>query len=200
MLPVETLIMMRHAESVFNERGVLNGDATRPGGLTARGRKQAARAADQLARTAIELCVTTNFERSIETADIVLARRDVPRLVVEQLNDPRAGDFELRPYADLDEWQKTNGPEAPLPGTGLTLRESLEDVHQGIASVAARPEATVLLVIHGLAIAWLLKSVGHAVLPDQAVPVFIDGADVAAMIDATALDVLRFWPDVCDDG
>jgi broad specificity phosphatase PhoE len=191
---------MRHAESVFNERGVLNGDPSVPGGLTARGREQAARAADQLADTAIELCVTMNFEPSIETADIVLARRGVPRLVVEQVNAPPTGDFELRPYAELDEWQKTNGPEAPLPGTGRTLRECLEDVRQCIASVAARPETTVLVVIHGLAIAWLLKSVRHPVLPDQAVPVFIDGADVAAMIDATAPDVLRFWSDVRDGG
>lgn len=30
-------------------------------------------------------------------------------------------------------------------------------------------------------------------LPGQAIPVFIDGTAVRALIDATADDVLRFW-------
>ena len=107
---MDTLIVIRHAESVFNERGILNDDPTIPGGLTQRGRQQAARARDQLATRQVNLCVTTNFERSIETADILLASREVPRLVVEQLNDPPNGDFELRLYAELEAWQAANGP------------------------------------------------------------------------------------------
>ena len=69
--PMDTLIVMRHAESEFNERGILNGDPTIPGGLTQRGREQAGRAREQLATRQVDLCITTNFERSIETADIV---------------------------------------------------------------------------------------------------------------------------------
>jgi broad specificity phosphatase PhoE len=40
---VQRLILVRHAESVFNVRGVLNGDPSVPGGLTQRGREQARR-------------------------------------------------------------------------------------------------------------------------------------------------------------
>jgi broad specificity phosphatase PhoE len=190
---LDTLIVMRHAESVFNERGILNGDPTVPGGLTQRGREQASRARDQLATRPVDLCIPTNFERSIETADIVLAGRVVPRLVVDQLNDPPNGAFELRPYAELEAWQAANGPEARLPGTGRTLRECVKVIRQGVAIVASRPEASVLAVIHGLAISWLLKSVGHDLPAGQAIPVVIDGTVVRAMIDATADDVLRFW-------
>lgn len=157
---METLIAMRHAESVFNERGVLNGDPRIPGGLTDRGREQAGRARDLLARTPVDVCVTTNFQRSIETADIVLAGREVPRLVVELLSDPPNGDFELRPYAELEAWQAANSPEARL-GTGRTLRECFDTIRQGVILVASRPEASVLAVIHGLAISWLLKSVAQ---------------------------------------
>ena len=38
---MERLILARHAESVFNVRGVLNGDPSVPGGLTDQGRAQA---------------------------------------------------------------------------------------------------------------------------------------------------------------
>jgi broad specificity phosphatase PhoE len=190
---VETLIAMRHGESVFNERGVLNGDPAILGGLTDRGREQAGRARDLLASTPIDLCVMTNFQRSIETADIILAGRDVPRLVVELLNDPPAGDFELRPYGEMEAWLAANGPEAPLPGTGRTIRECFETIRRGVILVASRPQASILAVIHGLAISWLLKSVGHGVLAEQAVPVFIAADDLDAMIDSTGDDVLRLW-------
>ena len=190
---METLIAMRHAESVFNERGVLNGDPTIPGGITDRGREQAGRARDQLASTPVDLCVTTNFQRSIETADIVLAGRDISRLVVELLSDPPNGDFELRPYGELEAWRAANGLEAPLPGTERTLRECFETIRQGFIVVASRPEASVLAVIHGLAISWLLGSVGRSVPAEQAVPVFIAGDDLDAMIGATGDDVLRLW-------
>jgi broad specificity phosphatase PhoE len=190
---VKTLLVMRHAESVFNERGVLNGDPAIPGGLTARGREQAREASDRLARTPVDLCMTTNFQRSIETADIVLAGRNVPRIVVEALSDPRNGDFELRRYDELDAWQAANGPDARLPGTGRTLRECFEVTHAALASVAVRPEASILAVIHGLVVSWLLSSLGHRTLPDQAVPVFVGRTDLEAMLCATVEDVLHFW-------
>jgi broad specificity phosphatase PhoE len=193
---VKTLILMRHAESMFNERGVLNGDPSVPGGLTERGRRQATRAGVRLSDTQVDLCVTTNFQRSIETADTVLAGREVSRLVLEQLNDPPNGDFELRPYDELDEWQRINGPDAPLPGTGRTLRACFEDIRAGVALLAARPEPSVLAVIHGLALAWTLRSLRHVGLPDQAVPVFVHASDVEAMLDATAANVLSFWDGV----
>lgn len=40
---MERLVLARHAESVFNVRGVLNGDPSIPGGLTENGREQARR-------------------------------------------------------------------------------------------------------------------------------------------------------------
>ena len=65
--------MARHAESVFNVRGVLNGDPAVPGGLTDNGREQARWLGERLKNERIDLCVTTEFERTRETADIALA-------------------------------------------------------------------------------------------------------------------------------
>ena len=92
---MEKLILARHAESVFNVRGVLNGNPRNAGGLSARGVAQAELLSDLLAEVDIDLCVTTDFDRTRETADIVLRDRDVPRLIVPELNDPPCGRFEL---------------------------------------------------------------------------------------------------------
>lgn len=188
---MEPLIAMRHAESVFNERGVLNGDPTIPGGLTDRGKEQAMRARHLLASTPVDLCITTNFQRTIETADIVLAGRNVPRLVVAQLSDPPSGDFELRPYSELDAWRAANGHEALLAGNDRTLREHFQAAREGVRLVASCPETSILAVIHGLVLEWLLKSVGRSAHAEQAVPVFIAADDLGAMSEATTDDVRR---------
>ncbi len=74
---MDRLILARHAESVFNVRGVLNGDPSIPGGLTDNGREQARLLGERSRSERIDLCVTTEFDRTRETADVALAGRDV---------------------------------------------------------------------------------------------------------------------------
>ena len=113
---MEHLILARHAESVFNVRGVLNGDPSVPGSLTERGREQARALGESIADDPIDLCVTTAFERTRQTADIALQGREIPRVVIPELDDPPGGDFELRPYTELAAWLRAHGRDAPLPG------------------------------------------------------------------------------------
>jgi broad specificity phosphatase PhoE len=152
---VERLILARHAESVFNVRGVLNGDAWVPGGLTERGRAQARRLGRMLADEPIDLCVTTAFERTRETADLAFAGRTIPRLVEPKLDDPPNGDFELRPASDLTEWRRRYGPDAPIPGTGRPEREHILAMLPGAALLLSRPEATVVAILHGWFVSWI---------------------------------------------
>lgn len=100
---MQRLILIRHAESVFNVAGILNGDPSIPGGLSERGRDQARRLGRLLADQPIDLCVTTGFERTRETADLAFEGRAIPRLVVDAIDDPPNGDFELRPAEELAE-------------------------------------------------------------------------------------------------
>src|SRR5712691_10162500 len=91
---MDYLILARHAESEASARGIVNGDPSRPVGLSARGREEAARLWQLLARERIDLCVVTEFPRTVETAEIAVAGRDVPRLVLADLGDPPFGQFE----------------------------------------------------------------------------------------------------------
>jgi broad specificity phosphatase PhoE len=190
---LETLILMRHAESVFNARGVLNADPTTPGGLTERGRAQADAARQRLANTRIDLCVTTDFQRALETADIAVRGRGIRRLVMPVLNDPSNGKFELRPAHELEEWQRANGPDVPLPGTGRTLRSCFQDTHAAVDKLVMRTDGTVLAILHGLTVGWILRSSGFRSLPDQAQPAVLSVRRIQRFLADTEDDVLRFW-------
>jgi broad specificity phosphatase PhoE len=186
---VERLLLCRHAESVFNEQGVLNGDPSVAGGLTAKGQDQARRLGEELRDRKIDLCVTTGFERTIRTADIALAGRDVPRVVMPALDDPANGIFELRPGEELRAWRAANGPDVVIPGTGSTEREAVERMRAGFFELVARPEATILAVLHGWFVSWVLSSAGLDGTSEQAVAYELTVGRVADALRATAEDV-----------
>jgi broad specificity phosphatase PhoE len=170
---------------------VLNGNPSIPGGLTPRGEDQARRLGDALRDRPIDLCVTTAFERTIRTADIALAGRGVPRLVMSELDDPPNGIFEFRPYDELRAWRAENGPDVAIPGTEVTEREALERMRAGFFELVARPEGTILAVLHGWFVTWALVSAGVEAtdLSGQAVPHELTVGKVADALRATTEDV-----------
>ena len=190
---MERLILARHAESVFNVRGLLNGDPSIPGGLTDEGRAQARRLGERLETEPIDLCVTTEFERTRETADIALPGRDVPRLVVPELNDPPNGDLELRPYAELLRWREANGPDVPVPGLDRTERDYFEDVARGFRLLIERPEPNVFAVLHGYVVAWITNCAGAPARARHAEESVLTAPELLAALDAAADDVFRSW-------
>ena len=190
---MERLILARHAQSVFNVRGVLNGDPSIPGGLTEEGREQARRLGEHLAEERIDLCVTTEFERTRETADIVLAGRDVSRLVMPELNDPPNGELELRPYDELARWRERNGPDVPVPGLQQTERDYFRIVASGFRNLAERPEPTLLAILHGYVVGWITSSAGAPAPGRHAEASTLTRIQLETGLDDVAEDVFRHW-------
>ena len=153
---MEHAILARHGESVFSARGLVNGDAAVAGPLTEDGVEEARRLGEAIAADEIELCVTSEFERVRQTADVALAGRDVPRLVVPELNDPRYGSFEGGPLADYRAWAHEHPSGEAPPGGGESRRAIVERYARGFRVVVERPEDTVLVVAHSLPIAYVL--------------------------------------------
>jgi broad specificity phosphatase PhoE len=155
---MERALLTRHAESEFSVRGLTNGDPGVACGLTAEGRLQAQRLGELLAAVPIDLCVTTAFERTQETAGIALAGRDVPRRVLPGLNDIRFGQFEGGPLRDYRAWAHTHGPTDEVPGGGESRVETVRRYVQSYQTILERPEPSILVVAHGLTVRYALDA------------------------------------------
>ena len=155
---MERAILVRHGESDFSARELVNGEIGVACPLTPRGVEQARTLAADLADEEIDLCVTSALERARETAAIALAGRPVPQLVFPELNDPRYGRFEGGPLADYLRWAHAHG-SADEPGEGGESRAAIARRYSaGFRKVLERPERTVLVVTHSLPISYALMA------------------------------------------
>ena len=155
---MDEVILARHGESELSVVGTVNGDPAITCALTATGAEQARRLAEQLRDVPIDLCVTSEFERARQTADIALAGRGVPRLVVPEFNDVRFGEFEGGTLVAYREWASANDPTVEAPGGGESRSGTVSRYVSGYRQVLARPEPAVLVVAHGLPIRYVLNA------------------------------------------
>lgn len=189
-------ILARHAESELSVVGRTNGDPSVAVALTPSGREQARRLGRALANERIDLCATSEFERARETADLALEGRDVPRLVLPELNDIRFGRFEGGLLADYRAWARTHGPEDPSPGGGDSRLATVGRYVRGFRAILGRPEDTVLVVAHSLPVRYVLNAatgsppVSAIERVPYAEPFALDSTELEA-----ALERLAAWVD-----
>jgi broad specificity phosphatase PhoE len=153
---MDRALFVRHGESEFSVRALVNGDPGVACSLTDVGRQQARQLGERLAGEPVGLCIVTEFPRTVETADLILGDRRVPRLVVPDLNDPYYGAFEGGSLSEYRKWAATHGPEDAPPGGGESRLDIARRYLDGYRVVLARPESTVLVVCHSLPIAFAL--------------------------------------------
>jgi broad specificity phosphatase PhoE len=155
---MDRLVLARHGESERSVGGLTNGDPTVRVALTEVGREEARHLGRELADEPIDLCVTSEFERVQETADLALEGRDVARLVLADLNDIRFGEFEGRPLTDYRAWAHAHGPLDVCPG-GESRAETVGRYVRAYRTILERPEETILVVAHGLPVRYVLDAV-----------------------------------------
>ena len=153
---MERAILVRHAESEFGVRNLVNGDPAVDNRLTEAGRDQAAALGVLVRDDPVDLCVVTEFGRTQETADIALAGRNVPRLVVHELNDIGFGGFEGRSFDEYVRWAHSHGPLEDCPGGGESRVDAARRFVAGYRRLLERPETHLLAVAHGLPIRYVL--------------------------------------------
>jgi 2,3-bisphosphoglycerate-dependent phosphoglycerate mutase len=164
---METAIFARHGESTASAAGIVNGDPSVDVRLTEAGRVEARALGRDLAGTPVDLCVTTEFERTAETADLALEDRrpPVPRLVVAELNDITLGNFEGETIEEYRAWLQANGPMARIPGGGESRAEVVARYARGLKRLVERPEPVILAVVHALTVAYAQAGAARAPLP-----------------------------------
>ena len=157
---MERAILTRHAQSERNASGTIGGDPP----LSEEGRVQARALAERL--PPVELAVTSGLRRAVETAG--LAAPAAPALVLAELGEIRFGQFEggaIEPYLA---WAWSAGPEEPCPGGGESRAEAVRRYVRGGRAVLERPEATILVVAHGLVVRYVLEALDGRDPPQRA--------------------------------
>jgi broad specificity phosphatase PhoE len=157
---MERALLVRHGESVFSARGLATGQVDAYCPLSERGEAQARALAKDIAGEDIGLCVTSELERTRQTADIALADRPVPRIVLSELNDPLYGSYEGGPLDAYLAWAFANDSAAEPPGGGERRQTLVARYASGFRSILERPERNALVVAHSLPIAYVLMALG----------------------------------------
>jgi probable phosphoglycerate mutase len=152
---VREIVLARHGESEYSLKELVNGDPGVACPLTPAGREQARALGAALGD--VDLVAVTEFERVRETADLALGDREVPRLVVPQLNDPRYGEFEGGALDAYREWVWGRGP-LDAPAGGEHRGEIAARYAAGFRALLERPEERILLVAHSLPIRYVLDA------------------------------------------
>jgi broad specificity phosphatase PhoE len=147
---MERAILVRHAESERNAAGTIGGDPE----LSPVGREQARRLAERLPK--VDLAVTSGLRRAVETA--ALAAPGAPRLDLRELGEIDFGSYEGGTIEPYREWAWSAGPEEPCPGGGESRAAAVRRYVRGWRTVLGRPEATVLVVAHGLTVRYVLDA------------------------------------------
>jgi probable phosphoglycerate mutase len=193
--------LARHGESERSRLGLTNGDPRVPVPLTEEGRDQARRLGEQLRDEPIDLCVTSEFLRTQETAELALAGRAVPRLVLPDLDDIRFGDYEGLPLVDYRKWAHAHGPEDVVPGGDESRAETVARYVRAFRTILARPEHDALVVAHGLPIRYVLEAIegrnpaAKIEYVPYAEPFRLDAATLAEAVDRLDAWVGRpVWP------
>jgi broad specificity phosphatase PhoE len=182
---VEAVVLARHALAASNHFRTASSAA--PGeGLTEAGREQARRLAKDLARQPFDLGVATELRRTQETLELVLEGRDVPRVVVPELNEIHFGSFDDGPLDAYRVWAGAEPPTLQAPGGGESRAQAAARFARGLHVLLARPERRLLVIGHALAIRYVLDA-SRGLVPaplmapiDHVAPHRLSAADVAA--------------------
>jgi probable phosphoglycerate mutase len=179
-------MLARHGESLLNVEGVVNADPARDRGLSPRGEDEARELGRQIAALEIELVVTSRFPRAEQTAAIALASRDVPHVVVSDLDDVRVGELEGRTIPEYRAWKRGRPRNEPFPG-GESLDAAAARYAAAYRSLLDRPEQSLLVVCHEIPVRYAVNAAAgsdslDAPLHDvpNAVPYLFGEAQLAA--------------------
>jgi broad specificity phosphatase PhoE len=154
---VELYVLARHGESTLNFENRINGDPGVPVALTEKGRGEARLLGEQLAHVRVDLCVHTRFARTLETAEIALAGREVPLELEPLLDDIDVGELEGNTIEDYRAWKRVHHRSDPFPG-GESLDEAARRYAQAFRKLLKREETSILVVTHEIPVRYALNA------------------------------------------
>jgi len=149
-----TLWFVRHGESTWNASGLVQGQAE-GSILTAKGRREAARAAEQLGSLRASAICTSDLERAHETAEIIGHALRLPLRYERSLRERNFGTAQGHPLSELHPaFSGMEGGRVVDADARPPEGESLREMYQRVATFmdvaeATAAEGSVVVVTHG---------------------------------------------------
>jgi probable phosphoglycerate mutase len=187
------LLLVRHGHARSNLSDCVS--STPPGeGLSETGVEESLALREALAYEPIELGVATRLARTMETLDLALGDRDIPRLVLPGLDEIGFGSFEGGPLEEYRTWAWANEPDAPCPGGGESRSDAAERIAGGLDALLARPEEVVVAVTHALPMRYVLDA-SDGTFPAARITPVPHATPFPLDVDAVerAAETLRVW-------
>jgi len=156
--------IMRHAESEKNVLGIYDDELNRYG-LTAKGQKQARKAAQDL-KNKIDLIVTSPIRRAKETAEIISKELGVDLSIAEELTEVDSGSWDGKKEEEVKEIRKKDAGISEETSYTMSRGETGESWKQieerGYVFVSKtikeNPNKRVLFVTHGGVLIYVLRA------------------------------------------
>ncbi|MBI3480611.1 MAG: histidine phosphatase family protein [Nitrosomonadales bacterium] len=141
------IVLVRHGESEGNVKNEINDNPGRIVNLTARGREQAAAAAERLRAIRFTHAYVSEFPRAQQTARILLRHHELELNIDARLNERRSGMDGL--HVDLFNDYVRADYLRIKPPQGESFLEQMERLRSFLDEAAARhPQGIVLAVSH----------------------------------------------------
>ena len=191
---MDRLILVRHGETAYNARGLMNPDSELEAPLSADGEAAARRLARRLGPEPLDLIVTSPRLRARRTAELLAVRRGVEVRGLDDLAEIRAGSFEAGPVAAFQEWVLATPPETAAPG-GESVLAAAGRYLAAARRIRAEQAAVVVAVTHNLPMRMLVNAAGGADPlsgPLRRIPHATRSDLTAAQLDA-AVERLEGW-------
>ena len=167
---MDELILARHGLAGSNRDGIAS--CTVPGeGLVPEGVEQARELGARLADEVISLAATTDLARTQETLALALGERDVPTILVPELNEIDFGSFDGGLLDTYRGWAGSRSPGERAPGGGESRADAAARFARGLRVLLGRDEAVVLLVGHALMVRYTLDAADGLVPAARMAPV-----------------------------
>lgn len=153
------LILVRHAESIWNEQGKYQGSADIP--LSERGKREAKALAERLKDEKLDAAYSSHLSRAYDTATIVAEPHGIKVQPVPELAEMNFGEWEGLTYQEIKErfgvdafetWM--HDPEhVDIPG-GEQFGDFADRIEEAMGRIVAAhsDDETILIVAHGAAL------------------------------------------------
>ena len=145
---MDRLILVRHAETTYNARGLMNPDSQTEAGLSPAGPRAALELRTKLSEEPIEIAIVTSRLRTAQTAEAVVGD-GIPQLVLDELSEIGVGCFEGRPVSEYRAWIRSN-PLRSTPTGGESVADATARYLTGLRRIRELPGGLAIVVMHNL--------------------------------------------------